>query len=312
MPSTARKIKNLLHSKRTPSFIFSAYFNRKNRKAKEQLEHSLASGKSLLDVVTDAEREHWIPRIEDVIACPDNGAIPRVQDAGKIKDGFLTMHNGIKVDPLSYYHYPMLEMLRQNEGVHEPQEEKVFDQVLESLEKGKKRTMLELGSYWSFYSLWFKKIHPKADCFMVEPDRSNLNYGIMNFRMNGHSGNFMHHGISDVVNQEHNTITVDEICKRNNIEFLDILHSDIQGFELKMLHGAKRILSENRVGYAFISTHSDELHSDCRKVLEEEYGFHLVASASPSQSYSWDGILVMKAPGFEGVDQVGISQKSKG
>ena len=46
-------------------------------------------------------------------------------------------------------------MLLENKGVHEPQEEKAFLEVLNYVEKGS--TMIELGSYWGFYSLWFNK-----------------------------------------------------------------------------------------------------------------------------------------------------------
>src|SRR5947207_2242757 len=74
--------------------------------------------------------ERWDGRIATVLACPDNARIPRHPQAGEVVDGALIMHNGIKVDPLCYYGGGMLEMLRRNKGVHEPQEEVAFAEIL--------------------------------------------------------------------------------------------------------------------------------------------------------------------------------------
>jgi len=103
-------------------------------------------------------------------------------------------------------------------------------------------------------------------------------------------------------------LTVDQICEQQGLEFLDILHSDIQGFEVEMLEGAKKLLSEKRVGYVFISTHSNELHEQCYEVLKR-YGFEMVASANLDESYSWDGVLVMKMPTYPGIEHVEISKR---
>ena len=58
-----------------------------------------------------------------MIACPDNQFIPRVPDAGKLEGGQVVMHNGIKVGGMGYYGAGILNMLIENRGVHEPQEE---------------------------------------------------------------------------------------------------------------------------------------------------------------------------------------------
>lgn len=309
MASISRRIKDILYAKSTPDFLFTLYFNWKNAKDKKQLFDVLNSGEDLMTKVSVGGRAHWLPRIQNVLDDPNNKDIPRSPKAGQMIGAHLAMHNGIKIDPLSYYSYPMLKMLMSNKGVHEPQEEKIFQEVLKSLPPKDKRTMLELGAYWSFYSMWFKKIFPDANCFMVEPDRRNLMYGKRNLQLNNQKGTFIHSGISSQINNRKNITTVDSICKKQNIDFLDILHSDIQGFELEMLQGSKRMLSENRVGYVFISTHSNELHQDCKALLKNKYQFDLVASADLDKSYSWDGILVMKAPDFPGISQVNIAKK---
>jgi len=309
MASISRRIKNILYSKITPDFLFALYFSWKNTKDKKQLFSVLGNGTNLLDHVTEPERKHWIPRIKDVLESQDNQDIPRAEQAGQIINEYLYMHNGIRIDPLSYYNYPMLKMLIDNQGVHEPQEEKVFQEVLDSLSSKEEKTMLELGSYWSFYSIWFSKMFPNSNCFMVEPNRRNLMYGKRNFKLNKLKGTFIHSGISKSVNTSENSTTVDEICKKHGIKFLDILHSDIQGYELEMLQGSQHMFSENKVGYVFISTHSNDLHQDCKKLLEDKYQFTTVASANLDETYSWDGVLVMKSPDYPGIKKVNISKK---
>ncbi|MEO1628896.1 MAG: FkbM family methyltransferase, partial [Bacteroidota bacterium] len=150
-----------------------------------------------------------------------------------------------------------------------------------------------------------------AHCVMVEPDRRNLSYGKRNAALNGVDGTFIHAGIGKQVDRPRNLVTVDEICRQQGLNFIDVLHSDIQGFELDMLHGSRETLSQGKVGYAFISTHSNELHEQCRAHLETEYNFSLVASANLDESFSWDGILVMKAPDYPGIESVQISKKVK-
>jgi hypothetical protein len=101
-------------------------------------------------------------------------------------------------------------------------------------------------------------------------------------------------------------MSVDQFVTDNGIDFVDILHSDIQGYEMLMLKGAQGLLSKKKVGYVFISTHSDELHSDC-KGLMEELGFIRLCSANLQETYSQDGLLVYKNPAYKGKDKIEIS-----
>jgi hypothetical protein len=159
--------------------------------------------------------------------------------------------------------------------------------------------------------MWFQQKFPAAQCVMVEPDRQNLFFGKENFRLNGFQGKFLHYGIGRETDPRSNVTTVDEICRREKIQFVDVLHVDIQGFELDMLHGAQHLLQQKQVGYAFISTHSAELHEACRQLLSEQYHFQIVADVDLHESFSWDGILVMKAPYYVGLDQVEVSKREK-
>jgi len=308
MLSIKNKFKKYLYNSSSPEFLFSHYFNKLAVKKRKRLNRLLSTNDNLLDELNEEKRSYWQSRVENVLNAPDNKDIDRVDKAGQIINGNLIMHNGIKVDPMSYYSFPLLQMLIDNKGVHEPQEEKIFQEVLKHI-NDKEKTMLELGAYWSFYSMWFQQLFPTANCYMVEPNRENLYYGKRNFVINKMKGTFIQGKISDQENKKENVLTVDMICHRNKINFIDILHSDIQGFELAMLHGAKKLLSENKVGYIFISTHSNELHNDCKKLLLNEYNFDLIADANVDESFSWDGILVVKSPTYPGIEKVEISKR---
>jgi len=309
MSKLGRIIKKVAESSITPDSFFDFYFNIKNRRNKQRLLQQLENGSEINHLMNEKNKAHWQPRIQNVMSSKDNLAIPRHSNAGQIIDESLIMHNGIKVEPLSYYNVGMLKMLKDNKGVHEPQEEKIFQEVLNTLDQKQNKTMLELGAYWSFYSMWFLEQFPNSNCFMVEPERMNLFYGKANFRLNNFKGTFIQAGIGKQVDKNNRILTVDEICQQNNIKFLDILHSDIQGFEADMLEGSHKMLLEKKVGYVFVSTHSNELHEACFQILKNKYHYKLVASANVDESFSWDGILVMKLPGYPGIDQVDISKR---
>lgn len=254
--------------------------------------------------------EIWKERIADVISCPDNALIVRHNSAGQVKNGKQLMHNGINVTLGGYYGDPITQMLYKNKGVHEPQEELAFGLVLDTIpEEG---TMIELGSYWAFYSIWFNKKIKNAKNFMVEPDPNNLRYGVNNFRLNRISGIFTNAYVgkkSSTLNKM-SSINIDDYVAEKKINFIDILHSDIQGFELDMLLGASQTIKENKIGYFFISTHGNKVHYECLDFLLL-HKFQILCSADEFDTYSLDGLIVAKAPFYKGLEKINISLKSK-
>jgi hypothetical protein len=85
------------------------------------------------------------------------------------------------------------------------------------------------------------------------------------------------------------------LCATHGIENLSVLHSDIQGAEFDMLEGGVKMLSNHAVDFVFVSTHSELLHSTVKNKLIE-WGYIALADVSPIQSYSDDGILVVRSP----------------
>jgi len=254
-------------------------------------------------------RKEWLRRIDDVLKCEDRKSIVAHPRAGKIERGLLVMHNGIRIKPLSYYGFPMLRMFKLSKGVHEPQEERVFQEVLKVMPRG--ATMLELGSYWAFYSMWFKKTVPGACCLMVEPEESGLKSGEGNFEINGLKGDFTRAFIGNEYKESSPPIlTVDWILLEKSIPFLDLLHSDIQGYELQMLEGAANSFLQGKVGYVFISTHSNQVHDACENKLRD-YGHVILHSINLDDSYSEDGLIVAARLDSPRIPVFQLSRKSQ-
>jgi len=238
-------------------------------------------------------------RITEVVSDPNNRYIPRHQNAGKTIDGYLIMHNGLKVFPSSYYDYFTNKMLQVNRGVHEPQEERVFAQVLPYIPEG--GVIIELGAYWSFYSMWFYKEVRNALCYLIEPDANNLEIGKRNFELNNLKGDFILGKIGE------DSIKIDNFLKDRSIKHVDILHSDIQGAEFEMLLGAKESIVESKIKYFFISSHSQELHYKCFDFLKR-HGYIIIASADfDKQTYCYDGVLVARLATIKGLEPVNIA-----
>ncbi len=253
----------------------------------------------------------WRRKIDTVLSSPDNHHIPRVDGAGTVKDGLVTMHNGIQVSALGYYGGGILNMLAENQGVHEPQEERAFAEILKRLHP--ESTMVELGAYWGFYSLWFSKEVSGAKCHLVEPSFACLTSGRENFARNRLPATFTQAyvgGEAGVARDGTAVICVDDFARQHGLERIHVLHSDIQGAEAAMLRGAARLLSAREVDYVFISTHSNPLHAECIDLLGQ-YDYHVLASANLDDSYSGDGLIVARGPHIAEPDRLEISHRSK-
>lgn len=257
------------------------------------------------------QTEDFELKIRDVCAGADNAKIPRVPEAGKIRDGHLVMHNGLRIVPDSYTGPGMTRLLEVNRGVHEPQEEFAFGEVLATLAArgAATHTMIELGSYWAFYSLWFQAVLKGARSFCVEPDPENLDFGQQNFRANGRIGDFTRAYVgAELANGTPPTISVDTFLREKGIGHVDILHADIQGHELDMIRGAQQTLGRGAVDYIFISTHHNFLHYRCIDELKNA-GYAILAEADLLETCSTDGLIVAGRHGLPRLDPIAITPR---
>src|SRR5262245_9577736 len=126
-------------------------------------------------------------RIEMTVRCRDSDPIPKVEHAGEVVDvggqQVQIMHNGVTVVAGGYYGAWMTEVIQRLRGHHEPQEELVFHEILKLVPAS--AVILELGGFWSYYSLWFLNSHPATRrAFVIEPDPNHLGIGEANARLN--------------------------------------------------------------------------------------------------------------------------------
>ena len=169
--------------------------------------------------------------------------IPKHPLAGTVEvdaDGkqWQIMHNGLRVEYGQYHGEYMAGIIAALRDHHEPQEEFAFWEILKCLNGAP--TMVELGAFWAYYSLWFRTIFPSGRSLMYEPDAEHLAAGQRNFARNGFSGyveisaagldgnaTFM----DETLNQTRAVATkgVATICREQHIDRIDLLHMGCSG-----------------------------------------------------------------------------------
>lgn len=257
-------------------------------------------------------------RVAMTVSCTDADALPRVADAGEVIDHpngrAQVMHNGVLVEDGCYYGILSGEIIRCLRGVHEPQEEVVFAAVLQRLADtpptGRAPTMIELGSFWAYYSLWFLHDFPEGTAICLEPDAHHLEVGRRNFALNGRRGTFLNAAIGVGGGSVRGFVTetnpnpvelashdLDSLLATCEIEKVDLLLSDIQGGEVPLLIRASERLRQGAVRFLVVSTHdlsitgSATTHQQVLDILLWS-GAHIIAEHTVSESFSGDGLIV--------------------
>jgi hypothetical protein len=233
-------------------------------------------------MIENIENHPYLRRFNTILSDPTNDLIPKCENAGVCIDDVITMYNGVKIQNQSYYDN-FSDILLLNKGIHEPQEEYVFSKVLDNIHS-KKPLMIELGSYWAFYSLSFLQKHNNGKTICIEADEDLLSKGKNNFDLNNKNGEFIHDFVSS------SAFKVDDFCEKRKIKKIDILHSDIQGFELEMLDGAKKSFSKDIIDYLFVSTHTNDLHYNCLDFIKHH--MNIIFEVDLNDTFCEDGIIV--------------------
>lgn len=259
----------------------------------------------------------WIKSEEEraklAISCRDTDYIKKVSSAGEIKthlgQDVQIMHNGLLVHANGYQGEWEAEIIKELHGHHEPQEEKVFHEVLKRIDSG--GVMVELGSWWSYYSMWFAKTVKDSLSICCEPDPQNLKLGHANARINfldqrmkflATAAGDQDSKIVDFVTENKQKIkvpikTIDKIVEEFQIDSLSLLHMDIQGFELSAIKGAEKTIKEGKLRFLFVSTHhyaisgDPNIHNKCIEYIKRSGG-HIIARHTILESFSGDGLIV--------------------
>lgn len=138
--------------------------------------------------------------------------------------------------------------------------------------------------------MWLKKVRPQANNIMVEPDPHRLAAGRNNFARNGLVGEFIQAAVSRGAWQ------VDPFLRDRGLHHIDILHVDIEGFEVELMEGARDALQNACVDYLFISTHSQQIHHRIIGQLKELNYRVEVASDVDYETTSHDGLVFASSP----------------
>jgi hypothetical protein len=281
-----------------------------------KLDFDNASGEARIDpfhleemipVVVDKDR-----RVEIAARCRDMDDVARVAEAGAVRSlengtRVQIMHNGLRVLADGYYGEWNTRLIELCKGCHEPQEERVFHEVMQRISS--KATMIELGGYWAFYSLWFLSGGNERKSVVVEPDPKHLAVGETNARINGLSAIFVH-GFAGKTPQPPTPfktlssgeipvprVSVPSLMEIHRIDELNVLHCDIQGSEFEVLQGCQQLLRERRIEFLFVSTHYfgpdfDPLtHQRCLALIMN-CGGKIVTEHDVHESFSCDGLIV--------------------
>lgn len=256
-------------------------------------------------------------RVLMTVSCRDTDRLPKVSDAGQVqvRDGqaVQVMHNGLLIEEGCYYGEWTTEIIRCLAGHHEPQEEVVFDAVVSRLASLDidRPTIIELGSFWAYYSLWFCHVLNGARAIAMEPDPTWLDVGRRNARLNGLADRFQF--LQGAVGAEpgepmpfrtestHEDVSVVQhdlasLMSAYGLSGVDLVMVDIQGAETVLLERARPILTAGNVRFLIVSTHHQSISGDPlthQRALDllRDCGAHIIAEHTVRESYSGDGLI---------------------
>lgn len=253
--------------------------------------------------------------VEDRIAmatrCRDADPVRKVADAGRViarkgTQPIQIMHNGIRVVAGGYHGAWMTRLIELCRGHHEPQEERIFHEVVRRLPPG--GTMIELGGFWAYYSTWFLRAAPGRRAVLLEPDPAHIAVGQANLALNDVDAEFVQGyvgntpgSLQDFSTEDSGTLLlpcldVPGLMATNGIDHLTILHCDVQGAELAVLEQAAPLLRERRIDWLFVSTHHHSIsgdpltHQRCLALLRS-LGADIEAEHDVQESFSGDGLI---------------------
>jgi len=247
------------------------------------------------------------------ISCRDSDRIPKVADAGQIRDeGGLrvqVMHNGLKVLAGGYYGAWMSQVIRGLRGHHEPQEELVYSHLLQYVRHDS--LMVELGSFWAYYTLWYLREIPGSRALCVEPDPMYIEVGKRNAMLNavGQRIRFVEAWVGGDDCENHVApcestgearalpcVNMGGVLRIAEASPIELLHIDTQGVELAFIRSMESSVREGRVRFLIASTHHSSIsgspatHDDCLRELER-MGAIILTEHSVQESFSGDGLI---------------------
>jgi FkbM family methyltransferase len=257
-------------------------------------------------------------RMLATVRCTDADDIAKVEYAGECRDHdgsrVQVMHNGLLVEEGGYYGSWMAEIIRSLRGHHEPQEELVFHRIVERLTaEGGAPAMIEFGSFWTYYGLWFCHALPAGRVVALEPDPAYVDVGRRNAALNGYTDRvrFVQAAIGGKPDEpmefeaesDGRTYTIAQhdlasLMSETGLARVDLVLADVQGAETLLLERARGDLEAGRVRFLVVSTHHHAISGDplthqnaLRTLLDA--GAHVIAEHTVGESFSGDGLIAV-------------------
>jgi hypothetical protein len=184
---------------------------------------------------------------------------------------------------------------------------KMFSNILNNIDNKDNPIMIELGSFWALWSLFFRKQYPNGKNILVELGKRQLYVGVRNFLNNNFDCQYYHggfniessgtfnHKLTDIeynpmtnsgINIDNlisndlelnanfdnlkltgNNLDFNKIYKDNNLDIIDILHMDIQGSELLFIKDIIEYVNNKKILNIVIATHCYEIHKEIITIL---------------------------------------------
>jgi len=198
-----------------------------------------------------------------------------------------------------------------------------FLKVLRKIDKVNP-VMVEIGSWWAFWSLSFRRMFPHGKNVLVELGKRHLSVGIKNFALNSfdetHYWGGFHLGFSNVYADPVRSSNYDfpkidgeywdrsilgkktgpeidliDIYSIEKLDEIDLLHLDIQGSEyptIMGLHLNHSWLLNDKINNLIIATHKQQWHDELLALLVDKYNFEVVA-VEPFGTVGGDGMLLL-------------------
>ncbi|RYV51365.1 FkbM family methyltransferase [Pengzhenrongella frigida] len=255
-------------------------------------------------------------RVLLTISCHDADDLPKVDGAGEVfeLDGTTVqrMHNGVLIREGCYFGPWMTEIIRSLRGHHEPQEEVVFHELLERLVATEPdAAMVELGSFWAYYSMWFHQRTHGNRVVDLEPDPTYLEIGRRNLALNAMTATFVHGAVGDSPGQPTTFVAestgepievvqydLGSLMLETGLARVGLLMVDIQGFETVLIERAAELFTAGAVRFMIVSTHHHQISGSAlthQHVLERllALGAHVIAEHTVGESYSGDGLIAV-------------------
>lgn len=241
-------------------------------------------------------------RVQMTVSCRDADSVPKVPNAGQVVETpngrVQIMHDGSRVMAGGYHGDWMIEVIRNLQGHHEPQEELLFHHLLGHVRPG--TLVVELGCFWAYYTNWYLGAVPGSRAVCIEPDTGNLEVGRRNIRLNGRTAEFINASVGEASGLGAPglvSLDMDALLDRIGSAPVEVLHMDVQGAELPFIRSMPRAVEAGLVRFVVVSTHevaisgSATTHEDCIRELEA-CGGTILGEHDVAASYSGDGLIV--------------------